>query len=328
MKSLSIIIPFCNEYPQVMFTIQNIAQSLIGRLDFEIIAVDNYCGDSVTAMGREVKQPLEQDKGTDAISCTAGKHNPWLKYIKYDEKLSHWNAKRIGVENSEGEVLWFTDGHVVVSRDGLFNMYDYYCHYYKKINGTMHMPLTYKILESTKLIYKLVTLNAERELFTPDYGWLDYSFTRFRHEEHPYEVPCMSCCGVMISREIYDQLGGWPRELGIYSGGEHFLNFTLATMGYKKWIYPKAVLYHHGEKRGYSWEYDDYVRNRMIAAYLYGGTEFVTKFENYLAMIGKGKPKALQMIKENVINTCKDHRDFIKPKQTINIVDWAKKWVN
>ena len=325
---LSVIVPFCNEYPQVMFTLQNIAQELRDRVDFEIIAVDNYCGEeATTAMGHTIKQDEKPDKSTAAISCTAGRHNPWLKYVKYNEKLSHWNAKRVGVEHAEGEVFWFTDAHVMVSRDGLYDMFRYYVDNYDKINGTIHMPLTYKILESTRLIYKLVTKNAERKLFTPDYGWVDYSFTRFRVEEEPYEVPCMSCCGVMMSRGIYDQLGGWPVELGIYSGGEHFLNFTLATMGFKKWIYPKTVLYHHGEGRGYSWEYDDYVRNRMIASYLYGGSEFVHKFEKYLAMIGKGKPEALKQIRENVILTCNNHREFIKPQQTISIHNWVKKWL-
>jgi glycosyltransferase involved in cell wall biosynthesis len=328
MKNLSIIMPFVNEYPQVMFTIQSIAQELIGRLEFEIIAVDNYCGPIIkTAMDKELKQDDTPDKGRDAVSCTAGRHNPWLKYIKFDKKLSHWNAKRVGVNHAEGEVLWFTDAHVVVSRDGLYNMFRYYTKKYDQIEGTMHMPLTYKILESTKLIYKLVTMNAEKKLFLPDHGWLDYSFTRFRHESDPYEVPCMSCCGVMISKEIYDKLGGWPKALGIYSGGEHFLNFGLATMGYKKWIYPRATLYHYGEGRGYSWEYDDYVRNRMLASYIYGGEEYVTKFEKYLAMIGKGKPEVLKMIKESVILAGKGHREIIKPKQVISPKDWALKWV-
>ena len=40
---LSIIIPFAGEYPQVLFTVQSIAESLHGKIDFEIIVVDNYC---------------------------------------------------------------------------------------------------------------------------------------------------------------------------------------------------------------------------------------------------------------------------------------------
>ena len=43
MPELSVIMPFCNEYPQNMFTIQNIAQELRDRVDFEIIAIDNFC---------------------------------------------------------------------------------------------------------------------------------------------------------------------------------------------------------------------------------------------------------------------------------------------
>ena len=82
------------------------------------------------------------------------------------------------------------------------------------------------------------------------------------------EVMAVSTCGMMISKEIFNQLGGWPKELGIYGGGENFMNYVMATQGFKKYIYPaKKALYHHGEKRGYSWNYDDHLRNRAIATY-------------------------------------------------------------
>ena len=66
MADLSVIIPFVNEYPQVMFTIRNIAEELRDRVDFEIIAVNNYC-DEVKAQNRE------EDKGGISIAaCQKG----------------------------------------------------------------------------------------------------------------------------------------------------------------------------------------------------------------------------------------------------------------
>ena len=315
MNKLSVIVPFVNEYPQVMFTVQNIAQELLGKVDFEIIAVDNYC-EQLAEQRRKQGLDFEPDKGGLSIeACT--RHNSWLKYLKYDKKLSHWQCKRLGVEHSEGDVLWFVDSHCIVSRGGLTGMYQYYVDNYDQINGSIHLPLTYKILESRRLIYKIVTSELDK-------GQIDYSFTPLRIYDKVFETPCMSCCGIMLSKEIYDSIGGWSPELGIYGGGENFMNFTLSTTGRKKWIYPFGTLFHHGEKRAYHYLYDDYIRNKFIAAYLHSGVEWVTLF----SQCAKGRPETLMNFKNDVIAKCYEQREKIKSIQTIKILDWANEWIN
>lgn len=307
MAELSVIIPFCNEYPQVMFTIQNIAQELRGRVDFEIIAIDNYCQEVAD-------QDRERDKGGEAVAaCTRG--NPWLKYIKYEDKLSHWQAKNKGVANATGDILWFCDAHCIVSRGSLYGMFKYYQLCHEKLNGTLHLPLTYKILEWHRLIYKLV--------WEPENGEVRYSFSGYRDSEKPYRVPCMSTCGMMMTRELYDLVGGWPRELGIYGGGENFINFTLAVLGKAINIFPSAPLFHHGEKRGYHWNGDDYTRNRTIANYMFGGEAWARKFIEHR----KGNPDRLREIIEDVFQNCENHRETIVSRQTITIEQWASNWI-
>jgi len=39
---LSIIIPYCNEHPQVLFTVRSVLEEIRG-MDAEVIVVDNYC---------------------------------------------------------------------------------------------------------------------------------------------------------------------------------------------------------------------------------------------------------------------------------------------
>ena len=336
MNKLSVVIPFVNEWPQVIFTVQNIAQELMGRVDFEIIVVDNYCDqfkqqvsaqnlskakeaasttdvDKIINIMSQFKSP-EPDKGGEVLQVCSGKINPWLKYAKWTKNLSHWQAKRIGVNMAEGDVYWFCDSHCIVSRDSVYGMYKYYIDHYDKINGSMHMPLTYKILESRRLIYKLVTDMAT--------GTVDYSFTPLRVYDNPFTVLCMSCCGIMISKELYEEVGGWPLELGIYSGGEQFMNFTLAVLGKNKWIYPAATLFHHGAPRSYHYVYDNYIRNKMIACYLYGGEAWVTLFSQHT----KGRPATLTAMKDDVIKKCKAQRDHIKARQVMTIQDWVGKW--
>lgn len=310
MAELSVIVPFCNEYPQVLFTIQSIAQELRGRVDFEIIAINNYCD--------EVKQQgIKEDKGYDAVLASE-RANPWLKVLHYDEKLSHWQSKNLGVKKSSGKFLWFCDAHCMVSRDSLYKMFLYYKARHKNLNGSIHLPLTYKILESHKLIYKLV--------HNPEIGEVHYSFTGYKVCDRDnlfynhYQVPCMSTCGMMITRDLYDQLGGWPTCLGIYGGGENFLNFTLAILGKSVNIYCGEPLFHHGDKRGYSWNYNCYTSNRIAATYMFGGEALARKYAKHR----KGSQIIIGQILEGVLHKCRPHREMIKERQTITIDEWLE----
>lgn len=336
---LSIIIPFVGEYPQVLFTIQAVNQQLQGsNIKYEVIAVNNYC-DQVQAqadnllniaasklsanginkesliLAHKMIMPTYEDKSGEAIKASANRGNPWLKYLEYSDRLSHWQAKRYAVEYCRGRILLFLDAHVIPSKMAIPQLYDAYTNsandYFKQ--GSMHLPLSYKILEYHRLIYKLV---IDKEY---SYG---YSFTSFRPENEPYEVPCMSTCGMMISRAIYDSIGGLPIGLGIYGGGENFINFTLSVLGYKKFIYPLATLFHHGEKRDYHYIGDDYTRNKMIAHYLFGGLALLENFTS----IAKGNKDLLAKMALEVVEEHKNHRAMIKRSQVISIEEWAKTW--
>lgn len=320
MTELSVIIPCCNEYPQVIFTIRNIAEELLGRVDFEIIVVDNSgCEESK----KQVLDPSLKafwSKDTEVIKASERGH-PWLKYVEYSSSLSHWQAKNMGVSKSSGKVLWFCDAHCIIGRDSLYNMFKTYTNYDLGFSekGTFHLPLTYKILEWHKTMYKLVTI--------PEKGVYDYSLTPYRPtmkggEETLTEVPAVSSCGMMMSKKIYNELGGWPKSLGIYSGGEHFINFTMATIGYKKWIHP-GILCHHGEKRGYHYVYDNFIRNKILATYIFGGQKIATTFIEHLIDINKGKPQVLYSMLEDVIKKEGNHRNSIKGKQIISIDEWT-----
>ena len=132
----------------------------------------------------------------------------------------------------------------------------------------------------------------------------------------------MSTCGMMMSRSLYEQMGGWPEALGIYGGGEHFMNFVGAVIGVKKFIVPNVTLHHHGDKRGYHWNYTDYTSNRAIANYLFGGQEYL---DRYLAN-RKGRPQVLAQIRDNVLKSCAAHRDLIARQAMCTIDEWLDKW--
>lgn len=335
MAKLSIIIPFVNEWPQVAFTVRNIAEELKGRVDFEIVVVDNWCyemeADQRRLPDRGHDRFIKQDKTVIGLYDIKGQRNathvvghlkamaqtkPWLKYVQYDEKLSHWNSKRVGIENASGDYLMHIDAHCIVARDTIHDMFKYYLANENTINGSLHPALTYHILEGKRLIYKPV-INFE----TDEYH---YSFTALGSRLNTqFEVAAMSTCGMMVSRRIYNAIGGWPKALGIYGGGENFFNYSLAVCGFSKWIYGSGTLFHHGETRGYHWNGDDYLRNRMVATYLFGGEKILHNMVQH----SKGNPLVKERLAYSVLNACDEHRKVIRERQMTTLPEWAKGWL-
>jgi len=334
---LSIITPFCGEYPQNLFTIVSLWNQLCDTdIDFEVIMVNNWnskvaaqadysytcpdCGKirKITrGEANKYRPPYNrEDPGGDRVNSYSRIH-PWLKYVEYSDKLSHWNAKNAGVAASTGSILFFIDAHCALRPQSLVDMFQYYTqHPTAMLDGTLHMPLAYFLERDGKqLIYKLVS--------QPDKALYHYSFTNYRKAEEPYIVPCMSTCGMMMSRYLYDLLGGWPKELGIYGGGENFINFTLAVLGKTVSIYPTRALHHLAEKRGYNYEFVDYKRNQIIATYMFGGKDRAKKFSRHCKLDQKTAAK----IVDDIVAKCADHRGHIKDQQIISIEDWYDKWV-
>lgn len=326
---LAVIVPFVNEWPQVIWTIRSIENDLgdIAENNFEVIAVDNYC-EEVRLQQKEqgIKAPQE-DKAHDTL-LAASKINPWLKVIRYDEKLSHWNAKRAAIASTDANILCFIDAHCFVGYSALIDMfirYSAFCREYGYEAATFHLPLTYQILEKRKLIYSLkCDLNI---------GQLGYRFSSYRvptdkpktsvHKKYnAFEVPCMSTCGMMISRDLYEYVGGWPSELGIYGGGESFMNFVLAILGKKKYVVEGSPLYHHGDRRGYHWNYTDKLRNEAIAAYMVGGRKLLETYLNN----AKGKEGIKYWLCKDIQNKCFKQRSMIYSKLEISIEDWLNQW--
>lgn len=310
---LSVVIPYAQEHPQIAFTVQSIYCELRDKCDFEIIVIDNHCDELQAQLD---KKGEKRDRGGEYMKSLATGRS-WLKYLAYDTKLSHWQAKNLGVANSDGEFLWFCDSHCIPSCGALIEMFNYYKEHHRELNGTLHMPLAYMLEKpGHELIYKLVTDTLS--------GVVHYSFTRYRQAPLPYQVPCMSTCGMMMSWEIYDLLGGWPTELGIYGGGEHFINFTLAVLGKTINIFPSRPLYHYAAPRGYHWNYVDYHRNRTIATYMFGGEIWAHK---YVQGIKPHDPSGDKM-KNDIFTSiqtspeCVRHRELIMSRQKTTISDW------
>jgi glycosyltransferase involved in cell wall biosynthesis len=288
---LSVIIPYVNEYPQVCFTVQSIIEELKGT-DFEIITIANQ----------------SKDKGYDVLCSSPYAKIGLLKNIKHDDKLSHWQAKNAGIEASTGERLLFIDSHCIVEQGSIRRMLN------TRLEGSLHMNVCY-MLDPRKLNYKLYE------------GEMGYRFTVAPLGlKEPFQVPVMSTCGMMVERKLIDDIGKWHPELGIYGGGENYLMYKIATCGYKIMVHPGATLYHFADKRGYSWNYDDYVRNQFIAAYCIGDEEWLQKLIDMRCSKPHSNKVRVNQIADDVRKVCAEDRKFIASKQKMTMTEYFSKF--
>lgn len=337
---VSVIIPFVNEWPQVAFTIRSVREELEGFVDYEIIAIDNYC-EEVHKQGNPpdrghdhfVRKGSPRNYGFYGISeedkkkmmlnvghmAGMARMNKWLKVLRFRDKLSNWNCKNLAMEKATGELILFLDAHVVPSRnllrDAITQQEAWGRENHERRFNSLHLPLSYHILEAKRLMYRLV--------FDSEAGLAHYTFhTMPINIMEPVEVPCMSSCGILMWRELYDALGGWPAGMGIYGGGEHFVNFSMAVMGFKKYLYHKGTLHHHGDKRKYHWNWRDYHTNRLIATACYGHADWAVRYRNSLG----GDPRVLDDMLDTAVTAAAENRAIIDKRRCQTIDEWAAQW--
>ena len=184
------------------------------------------------------------------------------------------------------------------------------------LNGSVHMPLTYHILEKQRLMYQT---KVHLEI-----GELHYTFKNMEKEQwhRMIEVPVMSTCGMMIHKKYFEMALAWPSQLGIYGGGENYINYVMAIMGLKKYVYDADPLCHLGDRRSYHWNADDYNCNRIIANYCVGGEELALKYTNQM----RGSKRRAHHLLQEVIVANKRRREEIKRRQKLSIEQWLEDW--
>lgn len=338
---LSVVIPFCNEVPQVVFTIQSIIEELEGFCDYEILAIDNMsseymkCITNVRLTGEKKRTMTPGDKSLEfpirqrsffqnhkGTINTAFFRQKKVRYLQYDDKQGHWNAKNHGIENSTGKFLFFVDAHCIMKRDSLRCMLEFLRNPPEEKIGGVHAYINY-MLDSRCLEYRPQRGKMFGYQFCTHQSeeYYDNDVRKLRFPTKPYKVCVMSTCGMMCPREVIDELGGWHSEFGIYCGGEGYMNYKQSTCGWHHWIHPKAWCWHWAEKRGYSWNHPDYVRNEQIAAYTCGGHSALQ-----FCIDGRGGNDAILAIADDVVEKCTAEREFIKSKQVETLDQYWDRW--
>ena len=334
-KQLSVIITGHGEFPQSIFTIQSIIESLDDKISYELIYVDNKSirehPDKVNVRGvlndifktskdeTEILNRCEafyagmRAKGDYTGEILSTNKLGTIKYIQFDDVLSHWEAKNVAMKHAEGDVLFFTDAHMIMPRTMLLDMYNAYINKYDELNGSLHLPIR-GFLGENQSIYKV--------RYNKPNGELHYVYTNQRDRKGIFKVPAMIGCSLMVSKKIFEDTGCYPKGLKIWGGGEHAYQFTQAVLGYNCNVYGDGYIYHwagRSVERGYTYNMRDYLNNRAIALYIVAGEEWLRNWCE--AHPADFDDSAVQLL----INLNTPEREALKAKQVISIEDWIEK---
>ena len=104
---ISVIVPIYNGSRFLSKFFNSLLSQNLDYKEFEIVMVDNNSDDNTPEL---IKQFINKNKNIN------------LKYIFYNEKSSSYASRNIGVRNSKGDILAFTDSDCILENDWLKNI--------------------------------------------------------------------------------------------------------------------------------------------------------------------------------------------------------------
>jgi glycosyltransferase involved in cell wall biosynthesis len=259
-KKVSVIIPSRNEHKNLLWTLQAAMADLEG-IDFELIPVLNMC-DPAEREALEKYWPFQKGRG---------------KVVVYDEKPSCWQARNAGADAATGRYLLFLDSHVIPKAGSFRGLIDFHDGW----KGVAHCALNYWLEPEERALYGYS--------WQPDKFWGNW--TRHKPEFPDYRVPLSGTSSSLIDREVFIEVGGFHPGLGIYGGGETYIDLLVQRFGYSVRMHPRFRLWHLTEKRGYAWNNEDFRHNFMLAAMVLGGEKWLDRVAEHHIKCNKGVEK-------------------------------------
>jgi hypothetical protein len=102
----------------------------------------------------------------------------------------------------------------------------------------------------------------------------------------PYKIVETSHSGFMVDRDWYLESGGYTQLLKGYGGEETFLGLKSWMTGGRNWLIPSVWHAHYqpvGRNEGAEHS-ENYKRNFLICAYVFGGYDYLRKAQNFYKM--------------------------------------------
>lgn len=285
-KTLSVVIPARNEFPNIVHTIHSIINALevdgFSQDDFEIIIVDN-CSEDWKQEKFEADKPGV--KGNISYLLPRGMtHSGTLRTIHFPIAGNH-TARNKGAEIARGKYLFFSDAHMSY-RPGFFK---HMIETIDKTGGLFHGVIAWMgayPVHPGGLGYQYTLKFGEEWKGT----WNNYCLS----EKDYFHIPSLGHCSVGVRRDQFLDFGGYPEIHRTYGGGELYLDMKWWMFGSNVAVHPQAVGYHLASSRGYSYHHDDYIENVLGCAYALGADDW--RERAYINWLRKGRKEVLDAI--------------------------------
>ena len=213
--SVSIVIPSRNEGDMLSRTVEAITATV--PVGAEIIVAD--------------------DDSSDGSADAVGNRWPEVRVLRRSPCVGVARARNAGAAVAHGELLVFSDAHVVPTAGWLELMSQ---EIRRPGVGAVGPTLTHLSGQSgvgRGLTWTNTALNLR---------WL------CRGADHPVQVPMLCGCFMALRREVFERVGGFDESFARYGGEDIELCVRLWRMGFECVVEPRAVVAHRFRRMGSS----------------------------------------------------------------------------
>ena len=214
-KRISVIIPSYNCAATIAACLNSLAAQRPPR-DFEVIVVDS-----------------SRDETPDIVR----RRFPWVRLIHLPEKTDQGSARNLGIEEAQGEILFFIDADCLAPPDWIEGLLAAHAGGYPVAGGP------------------IVNANPESAI-----SWAGYllEFNNLLPDGQAREVRHLPSGNVSYRRDVLRRLGGFPAGLSYYLEDLLF-HCRMAESGIRMWFDPAlAVAHFHRTRLG------DYLRHQYV----------------------------------------------------------------
>lgn len=200
---VSIIMPAYNKYHQLSLTLYGLSKQTFSSIHYEVILIDDCSTDKTPILFEETDVPFK------------------LKYIRLNKNEGRSFTRNIGIKHSEGEILIFLDGEMLVPPGFIEN---HYRHHAEKLNlvvtGAMHYEGIYTYIFTNYNTDQWILLDS----LVKNNSHYFRRYEEFQTSDHKKSnVPYQLITKDDIDNENYKALS-FPNRYFLNSGVKHFEN--------------------------------------------------------------------------------------------------------
>ncbi len=209
MTSLSVIIISLNEGESLRRTVDNLRDTQPQQT--EIIVVD--------------------DGSTDGSVSFLIDGYPGVTLLRPAERLGVARARNFGARHAKGDVLVFSDAHVLTPE------------------GWSGPLLDLLARPETGAVAPAIGMMQSAAAESTGYGqkWCDASLAVAwlgRQSDEPYPVPLLCGCFLALRRDVFTEIGGFDSGMVLWGAEDSELSIRLWTLGYECWVAPEVNVQH------------------------------------------------------------------------------------